>query len=189
MMVYQHPQIWCFPRKTKACHLGNFQIGSLSVRHPLPLHSVWKMRARASANSPPFYKNQGPRGKKNGGVSELLVDMMVYEYLFLYIYIYVCVNILFSFLQQYIFACTTHRCTSRMYVTDVGFKQRLATIFFQSNSREQVGPYLSYLVGVKCRRWLHWLHMHWTCKSQCSSPCGCALAALQWLQLTQGIMF
>ena len=73
-------------------------------------------------------------------------------YIYIYICVCVCVNILFSLLQQYIFACTTHTCTSRMYVTDVGFKQRLATIFFQSNSREKVGPYLSYLVGVKCRR-------------------------------------
>ena len=39
MMVYQQKQIWCFPRK-KACHLGNFQIGSLSMSHPLQLHSV-----------------------------------------------------------------------------------------------------------------------------------------------------
>ena len=63
-MVYQQQQIWSFPRKKPVIwETSKWQAPFPWVVTAPATHSVWKMRARASANSPPTETN--PRGKNN----------------------------------------------------------------------------------------------------------------------------
>lgn len=125
------------------CHLGNFPNDRLPFRES----RLQRLSLGVKNTSPCFsqfttYKNK-PQGQKQyiQEPVELVVDMMVHAYLDKHtnmhilknIFIYVYENILFGKKNTSTFLDAQHEhvhqvCTST-YVTDVGFKLRLATCF------------------------------------------------------------